>query len=1257
MSLADIQQDFVDVPVKFLGQVEIPNALADKSGKDTATPSKAGEVIEHLLEQSSRKNYRNDIPKDLSITVSAAQDTLKAVSKAGRTFISIDFPTIQGLAVVGSKFAVVADTSDTVCTVYAFQVKKKAAYQAFLKALENGTLIKPYNPDISQIARNIRARVHSSSSNTAQPLKSSSSALLPVSDINHDESPSKSGNSRLHERILELEKQLAAEKANASAAEVARLSAVLRWVTAEKEAAEMKTEMAEMRAEMAGVAAEMAADMAQMKSDVADERTEVVLHELNSIKTALETMDSRMMRRASNTEDKHKRSLFKDTGSRKESQNTKHRPSSPLLRLVSQATRTSIDSEHMGMRELLKESQQKLAQDAQLPELSKEELVALVRDLRGQMTSQSLLSGKAQQYKEELKSVNERNAELEKELIKLKAARARDLELFEQEKNLLAATIAGQMPERIGAKSPLIMNKKDRLARLQHDSFSELEPKLELRSVEEPQPKPEGDEPKESQDNDTEEGVNPSPIPISKGKQSSSSLIPKPETNTEATPAEDEKTSPEHREEKEEEDETEPLKPEETTPANDPPKVTATTQQETNSQAQQEQQPPTIISDTPEDSQDNMQTKRVTMDTLVGQKPAEPLGIEDQLRLDEDEFPVYLEISKGDTGLGFRIAGGRDDPVEEDNFCLYITQVIEGGAAHTDGRLQVGDKLLSVGKTILEGMAHADAVETLVQTPAVVQMYVARLPREHIVEDINTIELVKGEGGLGFSIAGGTDVPVEEGDDYIYITSIIEGETAALDGRLRVGDKLLEVNDVKMENLTHAEAVKVLQNTGATVTLVVASLPEEMMAALDPLANGMQSQVVEDVVTIEFDKGPMGLCMNIAGGCDRNVQPGDSSIYVTQVIEGGAAFADGRLLVGDRLLEVNGTSVMNVTHQTAIDLLQSDPDHVRMVVSRLPPPVEVSVDITLNKGPDGFGFTIAGGIDEPAEDQDVGVYITHLIPGNVAHTDGQLQLEDKILFINNQSVEGLTHEQVVSLLSKSDDLKLTVSRLVHQSDPAILQTFEIFVEVFIEKGENGLGFSIAGGRDECVQENDPSLYITNILPGTSADQQGALKLLDRIVEVNDVDVTNVTHKEAVELLQLKPNGVKLRVARLPGEQTEDGEVVDHIEFARSPEGLGFSIAGGLDQQVEENNPSLYVTGIVEGSNCAADGRLQIGDKLLFVNGQSLENVTHEFAVQCLTSNPTGVKLTVSRIPPEQALLKAQQQQANQTENTATPVDL
>ncbi|KFV44703.1 Disks large 1, partial [Tyto alba] len=161
----------------------------------------------------------------------------------------------------------------------------------------------------------------------------------------------------------------------------------------------------------------------------------------------------------------------------------------------------------------------------------------------------------------------------------------------------------------------------------------------------------------------------------------------------------------------------------------------------------------------------------------------------------------------GNSGLGFSIAGGTDNPHIGDDSSIFITKIIAGGAAAQDGRLRYD-------------FLCCKAVEALKEAGSIVRLYVKR--RKPVTEKIVEIKLVKGPKGLGFSIAGGVGNQHIPGDNSIYVTKIIEGGAAHKDGKLQIGDKLLAVNSVCLEEVTHEEAVTALKNTSDFVYLKVA---------------------------------------------------------------------------------------------------------------------------------------------------------------------------------------------------------------------------------------------------------------------------------------------------------------------------------------------------------------------------------------------------------------------------------------------------
>ncbi|NXK60615.1 DLG2 protein, partial [Sylvietta virens] len=174
-----------------------------------------------------------------------------------------------------------------------------------------------------------------------------------------------------------------------------------------------------------------------------------------------------------------------------------------------------------------------------------------------------------------------------------------------------------------------------------------------------------------------------------------------------------------------------------------------------------------------------------------------------------------------------------------------------------------------------------------------------------------------GNSGLGFSIAGGTDNPHIGDDPGIFITKIIPGGAAAEDGRLR----LIQWNNEKYN----------LENMVCSVlpTYLNDSLKQIYITTLQLLFN-----VICCIANVLFTISFPGLGFSIAGGVGNQHIPGDNSIYVTKIIDGGAAQKDGRLQVGDRLLMVNNYSLEEVTHEEAVAILKNTSDVVYLKVGK-----------------------------------------------------------------------------------------------------------------------------------------------------------------------------------------------------------------------------------------------------------------------------------------------------------------------------------
>ncbi|XP_069366420.1 disks large homolog 2 isoform X13 [Paralichthys olivaceus] len=400
--------------------------------------------------------------------------------------------------------------------------------------------------------------------------------------------------------------------------------------------------------------------------------------------------------------------------------------------------------------------------------------------------------------------------------------------------------------------------------------------------------------------------------------------------------------------------------------------------------------------------------------------------------------------------------------------------------------------------------------------------------------EFEEITLERGNSGLGFSIAGGTDNPHIGDDPGIFITKIIPGGAAAEDGRLRVNDCILRVNDTDVSEVSHSKAVEALKVAGSIVRLYVRR----------------RRPMLETIIEIKLIKGPKGLGFSIAGGVGNQHIPGDNSIYVTKIIEGGAAQKDGQLQVGDRLLMVNNYSLEEVSHEEAVTILKNTSDVVYLKVGK-PTNVYLSdpygpPDITHSFSP-AMENHISSPINSGTLEYKSG--LPPISPGSYSplpkHLLGEEDINrlDGFSFLRNPSLddgEGHRFDSQHFQLRHPEPVYSTVNKLCDKApsprhyspvecDKSLLHSaplpnyhLSLFPDsditreprkVVLHKGSTGLGFNIVGGED------GEGIFVSFILAGGPADLSGELRRGDQILSVNGIDLRGATHEQAAAALK------------------------------------------------------------------------------------------------------------------------------------------
>ncbi|XP_076582918.1 inaD-like protein isoform X2 [Chaetodon auriga] len=457
---------------------------------------------------------------------------------------------------------------------------------------------------------------------------------------------------------------------------------------------------------------------------------------------------------------------------------------------------------------------------------------------------------------------------------------------------------------------------------------------------------------------------------------------------------------------------------------------------------------------------------------------------------------TLLEICKGRSGLGLSIVGGRDTQLD----AIVIHEVYEEGAAARDGRLWAGDQILEVNGVDLRGASHEEAIAALRQTPAKVRLTVLRDEAQYRNEenlDIFKVELQKRSGrGLGLSIVG------KRCGSGVFISEVVRGGAAELDGRLMQGDQILSVD---REDTRHAS--------------------QEAVAAILKCARGpvlLELGRLKAASWISSRHNSQGSQMSHVSGNSSGVVAPPSDPTTSDPLKSTST--------GPLPLNNNAKSTGDITSSSNSTGVEAG---IR------------TVEITRGVS-DSLGVSIAGGKGSPLGD--IPIFIAMIQANGVAAKTHRLKVGDRIVSINSQSVDGLSHGDVVAILknsygnislqvvadtnisaiatqveSLSSSSSLSANTDTHTAEPEGPRPRSIS----LEKGSDGLGFSIVGGFGS--PHGDLPIYVKTVFSKGAAAVDGRLKRGDQILTVNGESLQGATHEQAVAILKKQRGTVTLDI--------------------------------------------------------------------------------------------------------------------------------
>ncbi|XP_067377184.1 tyrosine-protein phosphatase non-receptor type 13 isoform X1 [Channa argus] len=375
-------------------------------------------------------------------------------------------------------------------------------------------------------------------------------------------------------------------------------------------------------------------------------------------------------------------------------------------------------------------------------------------------------------------------------------------------------------------------------------------------------------------------------------------------------------------------------------------------------------------------------------------------------------------------GFGFVIVG--EDNTGKLDLGIFIASIVPDGPADKDGKIKPGGRLISLNKTSLEGVTFSDAAAILQSSPEEVELIVSQ-PKQSLKDSKSSLS--QSTLGMAFERSFGSQTTLS-GTDYRHAMEELEEAIT-----------LSNMATPKLSRRLHIPVVRI----------------QDAQDACSRSPSILSLKTVERF-TVELRKSSGSLGISVAGGMNTNVRYG--GICIKSMVPGGAAEQDGRIQIGDRLLEVDGYNLRGVTHQQAVECLKRTGEVVNLLLEReptvileqrpdspcppfahsplhtQPPRTEVSMETTLSgqakdysfvtdenihevvlkKSLSGLGFSFYITQLQSGPDRGSLVRIKRLFPGQPALESGLLREGDVILSVNKEPVKNLSYQRVLFLL-------------------------------------------------------------------------------------------------------------------------------------------------------------------------------------------------------------------------------------------------
>ncbi|XP_045039634.2 tyrosine-protein phosphatase non-receptor type 13 isoform X10 [Desmodus rotundus] len=600
-----------------------------------------------------------------------------------------------------------------------------------------------------------------------------------------------------------------------------------------------------------------------------------------------------------------------------------------------------------------------------------------------------------------------------------------------------------------------------------------------------------------------------------------------------------------------------------------------------------------------------------------------------------------VELTKNDNSLGISVTvlfdkGGVNTSVRHGG--IYVKAVIPKGAAELDGRIHKGDRVLAVNGVSLEGATHKQAVETLRNTGQLVHLLLEKgqfpASKEHVpitpqctlpasdgqgqvpekmmkkmtpvkdycfVTEENTFEvkLFKNSSGLGFSFSREDNViPEQMNTSIVRVKKLFPGQPAAESGKIDVGDVILKVNGASLKGLSQQEVISTLRGTSPEVSLLLCRPPPGVLPEIDPALLTPLHSPAQVLPNNSKDPTPPA-CAGQGSSSDENEMSDKSkkqcasSCRRDSYSDSSGSGEEDLVKAPAEIPNMSWSSALHQTPRNSASQAQNQHEATKSQEDTI-----CTMFYYPQKIPSKPGFEHSNPPSPLPPDVTSGPPETECVSTNL--TD-----KDRI----RHTSEPTRQESLTSLKNGLEN---------HLED--VEQEVELIITL-IKSEKGSLGFTVTKGNQSI------GCYVHDVIQDP-AKSDGRLKPGDRLIKVNDTDVTNMTHTDTVNLLRAAPKTVRLvlgRVLELP-KMPVLPHLLPDITLTCNKEELGFSLSGGHDSL----HQVVYISDINPRSVAAVEGNLQLLDIIHCVNGVSTQSMTLEEAKRALDMSLPSVVLKATR---------------------------